>query len=118
VAEDNQMNVIVIRKMLESLHYYNFKVVNDGQEALNAVKSEPFDLILMDVMMPVMGGIESTERIREEIPKMNQPVIIAVTANAFPENKERCLRSGMNYVLTKPLSRQILLETIQRFFPE
>jgi CheY-like chemotaxis protein len=55
--------------------------------------------------MPVMGGIEATQRIRKELPPERQPVIFALTANVFEENRENCLKSGMNEVLTKPINR-------------
>jgi CheY-like chemotaxis protein len=66
--------------------------------------------------MPEMGGIEATERIRAEAE--HQPIIIALTANAFAENRERCLKSGMNDVITKPLYRPLLVDILDRYCNE
>ena len=65
--------------------------------------------------MPKMDGLEATERIRSECPLATQPVIIALTANAFPENRKRCFLAGMNYVLTKPLQKKELIEALHQF---
>ena len=66
--------------------------------------------------MPVCGGIEATEEIRKEHPE--KPIIIALTADAFAENRKRCLESGMNDVITKPIKRTKLLESLNKFFPD
>ena len=65
--------------------------------------------------MPEMSGIEATEVIRKELPKDQQPIIIALTADAFAENRERCLRSGMNEVMTKPIQVNMLRNTLDKF---
>ena len=66
--------------------------------------------------MPVCNGIQATELIRKEFPE--KPVIIALTADAFAENRKRCIESGMNDVITKPIKKLKLLETIGKFFPD
>lgn len=65
--------------------------------------------------MPEMGGIESTQLIRRETPENQQPIIVALTANAFEENKEKCLAAGMNDVLTKPINRLKLRDILERY---
>jgi len=115
IAEDNEMNQKVIARILQSMQFSNIKIVDTGLKALQSAKEEHFDVILMDIMMPEMGGIEATERIRSEIPRDDQPAIIAITADAFSETRKRCLESGMNDILTKPLSRTILLNVLNKY---
>lgn len=88
--------------MLKTIGYCNLTIVDDGQKAVDAVRDNHFDLVLMDCMMPVMSGQEATQVIRSSIPKENQPIIVALTADAFLENEERCLEIGMDYFLQKP----------------
>jgi CheY-like chemotaxis protein len=65
--------------------------------------------------MPKMDGLEATEKIRTDIPLAEQPIIIALTANAFPENRRRCYLAGMNNVLTKPLQKKELIEALNQY---
>ncbi|PRP77622.1 putative endo-1,3(4)-beta-glucanase [Planoprotostelium fungivorum] len=112
VAEDNGLNQKVIRRLLESIGFKDITMVWNGKEALDILHSRYFDIVLMDVMMPVMGGIESTEKIRKEV--STQPgSIIGLTADAFDENKQLCLAAGMDFFLTKPINRNFLWSTIQ-----
>lgn len=115
VAEDNLMNQKVILKILRNINI-SASVVNNGQEVLDELDKEPYDLILMDMEMPVMDGIESTKRIRSNVPENEQPVIIAITANAFLEDRERCLKAGMNDFLTKPVSMDDIKDMINKWF--
>jgi len=115
IAEDNFMNQKVIVKVLESAGYTNIEIVEDGLQALEIMKRKTFEVILMDCMMPKMDGLEATERIRAECPLAAQPVIIALTANAFPENRRRCFLAGMNFVLTKPLQKKELIDALHQF---
>jgi len=101
LAEDNYMNQIVAEKYLKD---WGMKVqaVEDGTEVLKAVRQQRFDVILMDIQMPEMNGIEATLRVREgNGPNANTP-IIAMTANAFESEKKRCLAAGMNDYVSKP----------------
>jgi len=104
VAEDNQVNQIVLLAMLKKLGYRADAVAN-GREALRALQSIPYDLVLMDCRMPEMDGYEAAKRIRD--PKsgvMNSEIpIIAVTAHAVLEDRERCLDAGMNDYVAKPV---------------
>eukprot|EP01114_Cavostelium_apophysatum_P013141 TRINITY_DN3119_c0_g1_i1.p1 TRINITY_DN3119_c0_g1~~TRINITY_DN3119_c0_g1_i1.p1 ORF type:complete len:920 (+),score=244.20 TRINITY_DN3119_c0_g1_i1:120-2879(+) len=117
IAEDNEMNQKVIARLLQSLHYSNIKIVDNGLKAIEMLKTTHFDVVLMDIMMPEMGGIEATERIRKEIPEEEQPAIIAVTADAFLETKKKCIACGMNDILTKPISKMLLMETLRKYLP-
>lgn len=112
VAEDNIANQFVIKAILEKRNY-QVTIVNHGEEALNALKKERFDLVLMDMMMPVMDGVTAARAIRVELGLIDLP-IIALTANAGLEDKEKCLDAGMDDVLTKPLDSQLLDNKIKQ----
>lgn len=88
--------------MLKKIGYSNVKVVEDGQKAVEAVSQSLYKIILMDCMMPIVSGLEATETIRNMMPAEEQPIIIALTADAFAENAQRCFAAGMQDVLTKP----------------
>ncbi|MGZ9735790.1 PAS domain S-box protein [Flavobacterium sp. GNP002] len=111
LVEDNEMNRIVVQN---SLSDFNCKVTEaeNGLEALKILKNETFDIILMDIQMPEMDGIETTKIIRDEL-KLTIP-IIALTANAFKSEIENCQNAGMNDYVTKPFDDLILIETISR----
>lgn len=111
VAEDNEINAEVVRSMLESKHY-NVTVATDGRKVIDACTLEHFDLILMDVQMPNMDGLRATQILREKL-NVNQP-IVALTANAFPEDRERCIEAGMTDFLVKPIDKLKLLSTVDR----
>ena len=111
VAEDNLINQFVLQEMLEPTGV-QIVLANNGQEALDAVQAESFDLVLMDMQMPVMGGIEATVRIRE-LPAAHSLPIIAVTANAMEEDKDKGLAIGMNAYLTKPIDPAELLRVLR-----
>jgi CheY-like chemotaxis protein len=92
---------------------YKIIHVKDGEQAVAACAKHLFDFILMDCNMPVMDGIMASSIIRNEL-KIHTP-IAALTANAFPEDKEECLKAGMNDFLTKPLDKELLLSSIKQF---
>jgi signal transduction histidine kinase/ActR/RegA family two-component response regulator len=106
VAEDNPINCMVVKALLTQLGL-TARVVGDGQQALDAfMQHETFDVVLMDLQMPVMDGYEATQRIRQWESANAQPAtaIIALTADAFEEDRKRCLSVGMNDFLTKPIA--------------
>ncbi|KAL7750296.1 hypothetical protein RI367_004469 [Sorochytrium milnesiophthora] len=103
LAEDNPVNRSVADRMLSKFGI-TIDVAEDGQQALDACGRERYDLVFMDVQMPVMDGHEATRAIRKNLPTDHQPLIIALTANAFVEDKIVCLNAGMDDVLTKPLT--------------
>ena len=118
IAEDNKTNRLVVRKMLEAATA-SITFAKDGQEALNHFKSEHPDLILMDMSMPVMGGIEATQEIRrfETAENLDRCPIIALTANAMVADRDRCLAAGMDDFLSKPVRKQQLFSSITRWGP-
>ena len=101
VAEDNPVNVLVVQHMLASMGLRADHAAN-GIEAVNAVQLVPYDLVLMDLLMPEMDGLEATRRIRAlSLPR--QPHIVALSANALPEDQEQCRQVGMDGFLAKPV---------------
>ncbi|MGH7068791.1 MAG: ATP-binding protein [Acetobacteraceae bacterium] len=111
VADDNRTNQKVIAKILER-GGHSVITVGDGEAALDALDEEPFDLVLMDVNMPKMDGLEATKLWRmAELSGPRRP-IIGLTADATPQMHERCIESGMDACVSKPIEPQELLETI------
>lgn len=108
IAEDNDSNYTLVQHILNN---YNLTHVQNGVEAVNKVRDEDFDLILMDMKMPVMGGLEATRKIRE----FNQKIpIIALTANAFDSDRVSALDAGCNEFLAKPIKKSQLLELFSK----
>ena len=115
LAEDNEVNQKVAIKMLEKYNHI-VTVVGNGQEAVEAVKTNRFDVVLMDVQMPVMGGFEATREIRhyEKGSAMPRTPIIALTAHAMLGDREKCIQAQMDEYLSKPLKQNLLMQTILR----
>ena len=115
VVEDDKSNQLVAQKILER-GGYRVDVVGGGQEALERLRREPYDLVLMDVQMPGMNGIEATRCIRDptqsDLP--TQVPIVAATAFAQDEDRDRCREVGMDDFVTKPIDPRVLLDIIQR----
>jgi len=111
VAEDNTVNQLLILAILSRCGYHA-DVVADGREALQAVQSLPYDLVLMDVQMPVMGGVEATRQIRQLSGAVADIPIIAVTAHALKGDRESLLQAGMSDYVSKPLDKNELLKKI------
>ena len=116
VAEDNQINQTIIKKMLEKLGHH-VTVANNGLEAVEQLKNQRFDLVLMDCEMPEMDGYEATRKIREtEQPQqLAHTPIIAVTAHALKSYRDQALESGMDDLVTKPLKLEILQQSIAAY---
>jgi CheY-like chemotaxis protein len=102
VVEDNVVNQKVALGMLARLGC-RADVAANGLEALEAVHRQPYDVVLMDVQMPLMDGLEATREIRTQLPAEGQPHIVALTANALAEDRDSCLSAGMDDYLSKPL---------------
>tara|TARA_R110002050_G_scaffold11037_1_gene37562 strand:- start:3842 stop:6193 length:2352 start_codon:yes stop_codon:yes gene_type:complete len=120
VVEDNVMNQMIMKKLLASSEFLSIQIANNGEEALAQMKEKRFDLILMDLQMPVMDGYETTEAIRAGAlgEAYRQIPIIAVTADAMQETKQRVFKIGMNDYLTKPVRKDLLLERISIYANE
>jgi CheY-like chemotaxis protein/HPt (histidine-containing phosphotransfer) domain-containing protein len=116
VAEDNEFNQDLIEELLEQCGVVA-RLCGNGQEALDLLASERFDIVLMDVQMPVMDGFEATRRIRAT-PALANQCIIAMTANAMAEDKRRCLEAGMDDFETKPIDADHLYQTLVKWLPE
>ncbi len=114
-AEDNEVNQMVLRALLEPFEY-DLVIVDDGLQALEAYKTGAFDLILLDIQMPVMDGPAAAAAIRLYETEMNRPVvpIIALTANVMADQVQSYLALGMNQVVPKPLNIDELYRAIQR----
>jgi two-component system, sensor histidine kinase and response regulator len=114
VADDNPVNCRLAGIMLEKAGHAVVTVTN-GADAVTAVAAEPFDAVLMDVQMPVMGGLEATRRIRALDDRRSASLpIIAITANAMKGDGDDCYAAGMSGYVTKPIDRAVLLETLDR----
>ncbi|MFP4484811.1 MAG: response regulator [Spirochaetaceae bacterium] len=113
VAEDHFVNQQLFRTILEKMGL-TVVVANNGREAVERVKSEPVDMVFMDVHMPEMNGYEASRQIR----RVNGDLpIVAVTANASPEERSRCTDAGMNDYLTKPFKNKDLMPIVDRYLP-
>jgi PAS domain S-box-containing protein len=102
IAEDNSINQKVAMKMIHSLGYRP-DVVANGLEVLEALHRQTYDIVLMDVQMPEMNGLDATREVRRMWPDFDKPRIIAMTANAMQGDKEQCLEAGMNDYIPKPI---------------
>lgn len=111
VAEDNAVNQQVARRMLEMLGC-NVTVVGNGREAVDACRDSRFDLVLMDIQMPVMDGLEATREIRRLQAGGRRTPIVALTASAVTGELERCVAAGMDHLLSKPVSLSRLRDTL------
>lgn len=111
LAEDNHVNQKVVREMLQGQNY-SVTVVANGTEAVQSVRDLPFDLVLMDVQMPEMDGLEATRKIRQLGRDAEVLPIIGVTARAMKGDRERVMQVGMNDYMTKPINRAELHEKI------
>jgi CheY-like chemotaxis protein len=116
LAEDNPVNQKVALHLLARIDYRAVTAAN-GLEALAALRRQPYDVVLMDMQMPEMDGLEATRQIRAD-KLAAQPWIIALTANAAPEDREACVRAGMNDYLSKPLVSERLAEILDRLQTE
>ncbi len=116
LAEDNAMNQKVALRLLERLGY-RADVATNGLEALAALQRQPYDVVLMDVQMPELDGLDATRRICEQWPPETRPHIIAMTANALPEDREACFAAGMNDYVAKPIRAEELASALKRAKP-
>ena len=118
VADDEAAMTRALEALLKREHY-SVDVVNNGQDALDQFSASApgtFDAIIMDVMMPVMDGYQATRAIRQlDRPDAGSIPILAMTANAFVEDRRRAYEAGMNEHLTKPLEPEVVLRTLAKY---
>jgi len=114
LAEDNAVNQRLASSLLER-RGHKVVIANNGREAVEAVRRQSFDVVLMDVQMPEMGGFEATEAIRdvERGAGADRTPIVAMTAHAMKGDRERCLAAGMDEYLTKPLDPKLLCQMVE-----
>lgn len=119
IAEDNEINQKLIKHTLKSFEM-ELVVVGNGQLALEERKKQDFDLVFMDIAMPVMDGIEATKQIKlyESENNLKHVPIIAVTANALKGDRERFMSQGLDEYCTKPIKKDILAGMLEKFIPE
>ncbi|MDD3352199.1 ATP-binding protein [Zoogloea sp.] len=115
LVEDNHLNQEIICELLGDTGL-RVTVANNGQEALDMLARTPCDLVLMDLSMPVMGGLEAAALIRRQLHLTDLP-ILAMTANAFDEDRDRCLEAGMNDHVAKPVDPEIFFQALLRWLP-
>jgi CheY-like chemotaxis protein len=111
IVEDNVINQKVAVRILNQFGYKP-DMANNGKEGVDAVLKQDYQLILMDIQMPIMDGIEATREIKRIIPPEQQPYIVALTANALEGDRERFLAAGMDDYLSKPLK----LDSLKQIF--
>jgi len=116
VAEDNMVNQRVVVRILEK-GGYSCDVVSNGQEAVTALETIPYDAILMDCQMPVMDGYEATRRIRQLGGERAKMPIFAATAGVTQEERRKCQEAGMDNFVAKPIQAEALLQLLQATFP-
>jgi len=113
LAEDNIVNQKVASRLFQRLGYI-VDIANNGLEVIEMLRSRNYDLVFMDIQMPVMDGLEATAKILEEWNFAMRPRIIAMTANAMPSDREECLAAGMDDFLSKPIQIENLIAAIKR----
>jgi CheY-like chemotaxis protein len=113
IAEDIEVNQLVALAILSRIGY-TADVVDNGLQALEAIQKKTYTVILMDIQMPYLDGLEATRQIRQQCQSKTQPWIIAVTAHALIGDREKCLAAGMNDYVTKPISVKSISEALDR----
>ena len=114
IAEDNDLNLQLMGMMFKQLGY-GFEVAKNGKEAVEKVISQDFDMVFMDVQMPVMNGLEATEEIRK-LPQGKQLILIGLSANAFEDDQKKAFEVGMDDYLTKPLRLAVLAGKLEQYY--
>ena len=115
IAEDNPVNQKVAKRFLERLGY-QADAVGNGLEAVSTLESRHYDLVLMDLQMPEMDGLEASREIRRKLPSDRQPKIVALTANAMQGDRELCIAAGMDDYISKPVKIHDIAAAIRRQF--
>jgi CheY-like chemotaxis protein len=114
LAEDNNVNQRLISRMLQKMGH-TVVVANDGAAALAVLSQQEFDLVAMDIQMPVMDGLEATQKIRlKELGTARHMPIVAITANAFDDDRRKCFEAGMDGYVVKPVSAKAISDEVSR----
>ncbi len=113
LAEDNAINQKVALSILSRLGY-RADIASNGLEVIEGLNRQTYDVILMDVQMPEMNGLEATKMIRKRFPRERQPYIIALTAGAFKEDREQCIKAGVDDYISKPIQIDRLIEALKK----
>ena len=111
LAEDNVVNQKLAMRLLQQMGY-RADLASNGVEAVDSVARQPYDVVLMDVQMPEMDGLEASRRITAKYQPAQRPRIIAMTANAMQGDREQCLAAGMDDYVTKPIRVDALVEAL------
>ena len=111
LAEDNVVNQKLAMRILQQMGY-RADLASNGIEAIESVERQPYDVVLMDVQMPEMDGLEASRRITQRWPATQRPRIVAMTANAMQGDRELCLAAGMDDYLTKPIRVDQLVQAL------
>jgi CheY-like chemotaxis protein len=112
IADDNALNQNLLRRLVVKLGH-TVDVVSNGREAVASVAQQPYDAVLMDVLMPEMDGLVAAEAICRRWPRGNRPRLIALTAMAGPGDQERCLRAGFDDYMSKPVRLDDLTDALK-----
>ena len=113
LAEDNVVNQKLALRILQQMGY-RADLASNGIEAIESVERQPYDVVLMDVQMPEMDGLEASRRITAKWPPTERPRIVAMTANAMQGDREMCLAAGMDDYITKPIRVDALVEALMQ----
>jgi CheY-like chemotaxis protein len=113
IAEDNDSNFILMTYILKK--YYAYERAKNGKEAVDQVEKNTYDMVLMDIKMPIMDGLEATKAIKEIRPEIP---IIALTANAFDSDRQLAMEAGCIDFLSKPVSSDLCIKTIRKYLGE
>jgi CheY-like chemotaxis protein len=115
VVDDNLINQKILCKLVKRLGI-DSDVANNGVQAVEAVQQKTYDLIFMDIQMPLMDGIEATQKILNDSKIAKKPIIIAVTANTSDDAKKKCRDCGMKDFLSKPITFKVVQNAIHQWF--
>jgi CheY-like chemotaxis protein len=113
LAEDNVVNQKLALRLLQQMGY-RADLASNGIEAIECVERQPYDVVLMDVQMPEMDGLEASRRITAKWPAHARPRIVAMTANAMQGDREQCLAAGMDDYVTKPIRVDALVQALSQ----
>lgn len=116
VAEDSKLNQLVITKMLQQLKYSHIEIAENGIEVLDKIRQNHYDVLLLDLKMPLMDGYETVYKLQNEFKKETLPIIIAQTAHALETEKQKCLKLGIDDYITKPFTIKDIKCILSKYF--